>query len=228
MEVGRYKMFKVVVFDGGYGGELFADRLKEELPIVEVIRVIDWRNADKLLYSAKTARKIAIEALMPYIGEVDIIILANHLLSITSLRYFERKYRHQKFIGFGLPLPRGEINTDALVLTTRAVTRTVNYYNYLFRLSRNTKTLKLDHWAPKIDDGELEFDEIKTTLGIFLNDKRFQPKELILACAQFSDVKRELRRVLGWNVKTYDSFDYAIKQIGRVLEIKGVGKKRKK
>ena len=34
-------MLKIVVFDGGYGGEFFADKLKEELPVVEIIRVID-------------------------------------------------------------------------------------------------------------------------------------------------------------------------------------------
>ena len=137
------KMFKVVVFDGGYGGELFADRLKEELPIIEVIRVIDWRNADRLLYSAKSARKVAKEALLPYIGRVDLIILANHLLTLTSLKYFERKFKEQKFIGFNLKMPNDLSNADALILTTRAVSKTINYYNYLFRLKRNSKTLVL-------------------------------------------------------------------------------------
>ena len=41
-------MLKIVVFDSGFGGELFADIIEEELPVVEVIRVIDWRNAKEL------------------------------------------------------------------------------------------------------------------------------------------------------------------------------------
>ena len=58
-------MLKVVVFDGGYGGEFFADRLQDELPVIEIIRVIDWRNADKILKKPKAARKIAKNALRP-------------------------------------------------------------------------------------------------------------------------------------------------------------------
>ena len=39
-------MLKVVVFDSGFGGELFADYFEEEMPVVEIVRVIDWRNAE--------------------------------------------------------------------------------------------------------------------------------------------------------------------------------------
>ena len=91
-------MIKVIVFDSGYGGELFADLLEESIPILEVIRVIDWRNADKILSSAKTARKIAETALRPYLGKVDLIIFANYLLTITSLKYFSHKYKEQNSI----------------------------------------------------------------------------------------------------------------------------------
>ena len=48
VEEERIFMLKVVVFDSGYGGELFADYLEEELPLVDIVRVIDWRNADKM------------------------------------------------------------------------------------------------------------------------------------------------------------------------------------
>ena len=70
-------MLKIVIFDSGYGGEFFADRLKAELPIVEIIRVIDWRNAEKILSSPRDARNIARDSLRPYIGKVDLIIFAN-------------------------------------------------------------------------------------------------------------------------------------------------------
>ena len=49
-------MLKIVIFDGGFGGELFADQLEAELDVVEVIRVIDWRNAEKILKSRREAR----------------------------------------------------------------------------------------------------------------------------------------------------------------------------
>lgn len=92
-------MIKIVIFDGGYGGEFFADRFEEAIPVVDIIRVIDWRHAEQYLTSAKDSRTLAEEALRPYINKVDLIILANHLLSLSSLKYFQRKFPKQKFIG---------------------------------------------------------------------------------------------------------------------------------
>ena len=112
-------MLKVVVYDGGFGGELFADLLEEEVPVFEVVRVIDWRNAEMLNQGAKTARKVAERTLQPYLEKVDLIVLANHLLSVTSLRYFRRKYPKQKFVGINLELPTGVKKRDFLVLTWR-------------------------------------------------------------------------------------------------------------
>lgn len=216
-------MLKIVIFDSGYGGELFADLLNEELPIVEVIRVIDWRNTDKLLSSPKTARNVAEVALRPYIGRVDLIVFANHLLSLTSLKYFQRKYKNQKFLGFNLEEPSTFIKNDVLILTTKAVAKTVNYHNFVFHLKRRTKTITLDDWIVKIDDGELRFDEIRETLLCSYIGTNFSPKEVILACAQFSDVKNELHKALGGNIRIYDSFPDAIRRIQKTLRIRGGG-----
>lgn len=222
-------MLKVVVFDGGYGGEFFADQLESELPVLEVIRVIDWRNADRLLTSSRKARRIAENALRPYIGRVDLIIFANHLLTITSLKYFRRKYKQQKFLGLTLKQPDSFVRRDVLVLTTKAVTRTINYYNYLFRVKRKVETMTQDDWPAQIDDGELTLDDIQSALESFLIHKDFKPEEIVLACSQFNDIKTELRSVLGQNLKIYDSFSDTIRNTCKVLHIRGgVGKKVKK
>ena len=222
-------MKKVVVFDGGYGGEFLADRMGEELPILDIIRVIDWRNADKLLNSPKQARKIANEALRPYIGKVDLIIFANHLLTITSLKYFRRKYKNQQFIGLNLKLPDTFIKRDTLVLTTKAVTRTISYYNYLFQIKRKVKTLTLDDWPAKIDDGVLTREEIEKTIEDYALKEKIEPKEIILACSQFDDIKSELKDIYGRNLRIYDSFEDVMRKTCKVLSIRGgIGKKTKK
>ena len=79
-----FLMLKIVIFDSGYGGEFFADRLEETFPIVEVIRVINWREAEKILMSPRTAREVAEESLRPYIGKVDLIIFAKLLYFLTG------------------------------------------------------------------------------------------------------------------------------------------------
>ncbi len=216
-------MLKIVVFDSGYGGEFFADRLEEAFPITDVIRVIAWRNAETFINSPKKARELSKEALRPYIGKVDLIVFANHLLSATSLRYFKRKYKNQKFIGLNLKLPDTFIKRRTIILTTKALTRTTDYYKYIFHLKRKHCTLTLDDWPTKIDDGILTRKEIADTIKA----KTLPPEEVILACSQFEDIKEDLRKIYGRNLKIYDSFDNAIHDISKLLRIRGGLTKKK-
>jgi|GEM_PF-669047 len=225
-------MLKIVIFDSGYGGEVFADYLKENLPIVEIIRVIDWRNAEGYLKHPKSARRLAEVALQPYFGKVDLIVFANHLLTITSLKFFRRKYSKQKFAGLKLQSPDGIIRNDILVLTTQAVARTINYRNYLFRIKRKTRTLTIDSWPAKIDDGELSSHELANTIETFLEKYKYTrstyPRELILACSHLSDIKAELKKFFGPKTKIYDSFNTALRDVCRILNIRGgTGRKAK-
>lgn len=219
-------MLKVVVFDSGYGGELFADYLQENLPVIQIIRVIDWRNAHQIISKPKDARRIAEAAIKPYIGRVELIIFANHLLTITSLKYFKRKYKNQKFLGLDLKQPDNFIERDTLILTTKAVAHTVSYHNFLFRIKRRVKTITLDSWPIKIDDGELTGSEITNVLKLFSIKEKICPKEIILACSQFSDLKPELRACFGNNIKIYDSFEDTFRKTCKILKLRGgAGKK---
>lgn len=218
-------MLKVVVFDSGFGGELFADYFEEEMPVVEIVRVIDWRNSEGYLKGPKIARKLALEAIRPYIGRVDLIIIANQLVSITSLRYFQRKFRRQKFIGFGLKEPEGFLPREVLILTTRAVTKTINYKMFLFRMRRRVGTMTIDEWLGKIDDGELSTGEVED--AVRLATRELKPEEIVLAASQLNDIKRELQEIFGRKVKIYDSFRDTLRKACKTLGIRGgTGKKR--
>lgn len=217
----KEEMLKIVVFDSGYGGEFFADRLSEELPIVDVIRVIDWRNAEPLTKKDKEARKIIEDDLEPYLGKVDLIVFANYYLSATSLDYFKRKYRKQQFIGLDFKEPDTFVKRDVLVLATNPVIKTLRYQMFLLKLKRKNITLALDSWPAKIDDGELTGNEIKETLMRELSGYKSIPQEVILANAQFSDIKKELKKTLGRYIKIYDGFDSTIREINKTLKIRG-------
>lgn len=220
-------MLSIVIFDSGYGGEFFADWLEEEIPVVKVTRVIDWRNAKPILESPKKARRIAATALNPYIGKADLIIFANHLLTITSLQYFRSKYKTQKFIGFELAKPDRFIKRKVLILTTKAVSKTITYHTFLFHLKTKTKTLCLDEWPALIDDGELSNEDIKNTIDTFLQREKFEPEEIILACSQFQDIKPFLAKHFGAKVRIYDSYNSALRQTCKALRLRGSLKKIK-
>lgn len=214
-------MIKIVVFDGGYGGEFFADRFEEAIPVVDIIRVIDWRHAEQYIKSVRESRRLAEAALRPYIGKVDLIILANHLLSVTSLKFFKRKYPNQKFIGFSLKSPETFIKRDTVIIATKALTRTMEYHGFILRLKRRVKTITVDTWPTKIDDGELSEHEIDEEFKVMTLKKHIQPEEIILANAQFEDIKPSLRKLFGHNLKIYSSFDDTIREACKVLHIRG-------
>ena len=219
-------MIKIVIFDSGYGGEFFADRFEEEIPVVDIIRVIDWRHAEQYIKSARQSRALAEKALRPYINKVDLIILANHLLSITSLKYFKRKYPNQRFIGFSLKTPDTFIKRETVIVATKALTHTIEYQGFILRLKRKVKTITIDSWPVKIDDGELSDEEIRETFKLFGVKKNIHPEEIILGNAQLEDIKPNLKKLYGRNLKIYSSFDDTIREACKILHIRGgTGKK---
>ncbi|MBQ3452854.1 hypothetical protein IJG28_01470 [Candidatus Saccharibacteria bacterium] len=219
-------MLKVVVYDCGYGGEFFADQLESELPIMDIIRVIDWRKANQIQSSPKEARRIALSDLRPYIGHVDLIILANHLLTLTSLKFFRRKFKDQQFVGLRLSEPSSPPKQEIIVLTTKAVTRTLQYCNFALRFRHRVKTFALDAWPEKIDDGELSATEIRNTLGDLASQKNYS-REILLGCSQFHDIRPELSKMFGVNIRIQDGFNDTIRETCQVLKIRG-GKKKLK
>ena len=211
-------MLKIAVFDTGFGGELFADKLEESLPIVEIIRVIDWRNALRVEQHPREARKIVEEALRHYIGTVDLIILANYLISATSLSYLRHKYPNQKFIGFTLKPHRITI-LPTLILTTHATTRNFAYFSVSRRLK--AKTICLDHWPHLIDDGELTDDDFKKDLNFAVQRINFAPRQVMLACGQFTELAPAFRKFFGHNVRIIDSFNDTLDDVYKILRIPG-------
>ena len=221
-------MLKVVVIDSGYGGEFFADRFEDAVGVVEVIRVIDWRHDEQYLTSPRAARALATAALRPYIGKVDLIIFANHLLSLTSLKYFRRKYPKQQFVGLNLKKPDSFTKKHTLILTTKALAKTIEYRGFLFCLKGKVRTMSVDSWVAKIDDGELSDQEIDDVFRLFSLKKHIEPEEIILGNAQLEDIKPSLKRLFGQNLKIYSSFDDTIREACKVLRIRGAVMVKKK
>lgn len=94
-------MLKVVVFDGGCGGEIVAEFLAAELNIVEIIPVIDAENAP---YEEKTLTEVCLyteRALQEYLGKVDLIVLGGYTTSHAKT-YLSHKYPRQKFVAMGV------------------------------------------------------------------------------------------------------------------------------
>lgn len=211
----------IVVFDSGFGGELFADYIEEKVPVFNVIRVIDWRHSEEIIKSSHLARKCALEALRPYIGHADIIVFANYLLSMTSLNYFRRKFKQQKFIGFDFKKPPDRQTT--LILTTNAVAKSTPFRIATF--GRKTIFATLDNWPELIDDGELDPDAIRRDI---VGYKTFKPKHICLACTQFIDIEPTLRKIFGPTIGISNGYKDTLNRLCRALHLRGLDGNKKR
>ena len=217
-------MKKIVVFDSGFGGDLFADYLEGELPVFEITRVIDWRHSVEFIKNKYQARHAARAALAPHIGKADVIFFANYLLSATSLKYFRRKYKNQQFAGFSFNKPNRIRAKTALILTTKALDKTFTLHLFNYRLGLDTKILDCDHWVQLIDDGELTEDRVRQDLSVIQD---FHPQLIILGCTQFVDIKPTLRNIFGSRIIIEDGYNSAIKNLCKELKLRGLAGKLK-
>ena len=216
-------MKKIIIFDSGFGGEMFADYVENEIAVIDIIRVIDWHNAACYLKNITVARSAALAALRPYIGRVDIIVIANHFLAETSLGFFRHKFKNQKFIGFSNNcLTKFSKDSNNLILATTSMSRHLISYKF----KKNFREVYLDAWVQKIDDGELTPDDVKRDLYKYV---AFAPSHIILCCTQFTDIKPILYKLFGQHVIIENGYKYVFRELCQELGFRGMdGKKSDK
>lgn len=161
-------MLKIVVFDGGWGGEIVANYLSSELETVRVTKVIDWQNAP---YEGKDLTQIGQlteQSLQPYIGAVDLIVLGGYVVS-AALEYLRRQYPKQCFVGMGINYYR--VKKSRCTLSHVALLGNENLLGELIYKEVRQKLPNLSiicpdcsGWDSLIDAGEMSEDVLRTEL----------------------------------------------------------------
>ncbi|MDO4759827.1 MAG: hypothetical protein Q4A33_00825 [Candidatus Saccharibacteria bacterium] len=216
-------MKNIVVFDSGFGGELFADYVEKEVPILETVRVIDWQQSQQNYQNPKTARARTLEKLRPYINHSEAIIITNQLVSTTSLEYFRKKYPSQKFSGFSFGQVPKTNAKHALILTTKAMRKTLAYHKFVYHLKLRSQEFDCDKWIDLINAGEYMEETVARDLAQF---KKWKPGVIILGDSHLADVKPILRDFYGPTVAIVDGYKNALKNLCHELGIRGgTGKK---
>jgi len=195
MKVGgrREKMLKVAVFGVGRGGEIVAKYLSTELNTVEVIEVIDWSNPEGTYYDLEEMYQAACYFLMPYVGKVDLIVLADYtfLLVIHSLK---TKWPKQKIIGMEVDFrhaPRSCQNANVVTLLANELLFQSELGSRIYQQLSCADVTFLDcsGWEGLIDTGDMSKDILKAELGktfALANSRRprSRPQEELLDCGE--------------------------------------------
>ena len=223
-----------MVFDSGWGGELVADFLEEEIGVVEVIRVIDWRNAP---YEQKNQREIcdAIEeALSGFFGKVDVFVLAG-FASSRALDLIRKRRPMERFVGFRYGQFKRALKTNegfkALILAEKSEQERPEFWRLVERLEERDIIVEIPNcegWAKMIDDGDMKIGLIEEELGKYVDSRRLGVDAVIICNTHFWDIRQEIREVLKWPAQIIDQKWEVLHAVCRALELKGGDGRRRK
>lgn len=213
-------MLKILVFDSGWGGELFANYLEKELAVVDIIRLSDWHHSPHSWYEPYNLRNLVEYLLLPYIGEVDVIVLASYTVTSAALDWLKRKYPSQVFVGFELRLfyqLREVSQRRALVAANQRIYQSPAYRSAKERLRQVQQMelveLECDGWSSLIDGGRLSKNRILQTLGNY----NWREDVLVLCNTHYLDIKPRLEEMFDWRIQVLDDFKYVAEKVYRAL-----------
>lgn len=161
-------MLKIVVFDGGWGGEMVAKYLETELGIVQVVRVLDWSNLPYYNKTAEELAQIVEREVMRFINKVDAIVLGGYALNGVA-KLLRERYPGQKFVEMGVDYrkllrTRSELK-KVVVLTGSGMMGSSLFYEMKRKLTKADLFLSdCDHWEQLINENRLEIGLVRAEL----------------------------------------------------------------
>lgn len=215
-------MLKVLVFDSGWGGELFADYLENEIGIIDVIRVIDWHNSPHEEFDEESLRALTEYMICPYIGRVDIIVLASYVVTEATLDWLRERYPGQKFLGFEIRLfsiIHANYSKRILIASSKFLLNRPKYLMAKRHIESvyGIQVIPLDchEWTKLIDNGNMTDIIIRQTL----KDYDWRKDIILLYNTHYLDIKPRLEELFGWRVQVEDDFAYMLRQVYRALRL---------
>lgn len=229
---------RVVVIDSGWGGEMVADLIEEELAIVEVVRVIDWRHAPYSRRRRTELLALAEAALAPYWQRADVVVLGGYEISLVA-EALREQHPEQKIVALPLTrfLGRSDSRGRLLLLSDPRLVRMGECEQLIRGLEAQgaeVEAPECSRWTELIDEGEMTAEIIRETLLASQTKPRedaraaFAFDAVLLANTHYWDIVEQLREVLQWPVHIVDLRDELMQTVCRALGLRGGSGKRRK
>lgn len=164
-------MLKVVVFGIGRGGEAVAKYLSTELGTVEIIEVIDWSSSKSVYCNPKVMRQTACHFISPYIGKVDLVVLADYTLSLVT-NSLKKQWPEQKIIGMEVDFrhaPKSCQNANVITLIANGSLFQSKLGRRICQQLPDAEIILPDcsGWEDLIDSGDMSIDILEIELSKF-------------------------------------------------------------
>ena len=204
-------MKKVLIFDYGFSGWKLGSLIEKEFP-VEVKRLIIGGEEDLHHQTNWEIRENAKVALEPFVGNVDVIILANTLVAMIAEDYLKLEFPEQKFIGYGWNLPDLVRDTkQVLVIAPERLGRTEQYQKMKAECQGvNIKETDSQRWLDLVkSDINLEDTDL------IEDNKGLTGGKMVLYNARLVLMENRLKEKVKWKVEVVDFFGIIIEILGR-------------
>lgn len=217
----------ILVFDSGGGGKFVLEELKKVLPQENFLLFCDEYNCPYGNKTFATLKKIVLENLSKLLEAYRIKIVVIACNTISSMfkedikkivkRHFDLN-KHKKNIKDKLfykkhcpvlfvepQLNYNILQNPTLILGTSNTIK----YNKKVRLYRQNAHLFVQGFgslAHKIDNAKGDFSHIKNTINRHLSKfKKRNIKNVVLACTHYNLIKKEIKSVLGEDIKFFEN-----------------------
>lgn len=245
-------MLRVIVCGGGWGAELVADYLQSELEIIEVVRIIDWRepNYSKLTPSTRIERIEA--ALKAYQRHIDLVVLGDYAAT-TVIETLCTRNPQFNFVGMDVDAHRilraSHYPTNITILADSSFENSKIEQILYNKLADSAFTvLQPQNWVESINAQELDEDLLYKDLSqIFQLPQRSSgslaqtllgetetkahddhitklpnPDAVLLLNTYYWEIKKDLEAVFGWRVRVLDFRQQLLHDVCRSLKLRGV------
>lgn len=162
-------MLKIAVFGIGRGGKAVAKYLSTELSTVEIIEVIDWTNFEGAYSGSEEMRQSAFYFLAPYIGKVDLIVLADYTFSLV-VNSLKAKWPEQRILGMEVDFHRIPKSCQRANVVTSLANELLLQSELGSKICQQLQCAEIvrpdcSGWESLIDSGDMSKDILRIELG---------------------------------------------------------------
>jgi glutamate racemase len=189
-------MKRLIIFDTGTGGKIFAAHLRAALPSLKIIEVIDEKHSPYGEKSPEEITNLTEKALTPYLNNPkNLIFLACNTATAYALEPLRKKYPEMTFIGTEPMLRPAATATKThiiLVLATPVTLKSPRYKALKSNYAANETILEPDCslWAAAIDAETFDTSLLTQTLSLSAH-----PDVIVLACTHYLKIAPEIAKL---------------------------------
>jgi glutamate racemase len=217
------------VFDSGVGGISVLRAIREQMPEESVIYFGDQGHVP---YGSRSMEQIQhfSEAITGFLlGQgAKIIVVACNTASAAALKYLREKFPDVAFVGMEPAVkPAAEYTQTGRVgvLATPATFQGALYASIVERFAHGVELLQATcpGLVQQIEQGNLEGEEARRILEdalLPMIEKNIDT--VVLGCTHYPFVIPLIRQIVGDKVRVIDPAPAVAKQVGRVLEVRGM------